>query len=358
MKIKCSFILLISFFIFPGCVNKEKAVTRRLWQLEREAAIAIQTQDYSQAEKKFLNALDLKPDLEHIKNNLAILYAEYVNEPEKAIKIWEELMKEKPSNAAYHNNIAGVYWREGELDKAIESYQKSTEFHKSYHMPYYNMAQIYMEKKDWKMAEEMATRGYGFAQGDARMNQIYIKSLLLNGKREQSKELIQKVPVDSTLRKSLDLTLVRIYIGDKNYSEVASLIDSLLSKDPSNELYLAEKVELLSAQNASIDEIEKVFLQMELIEQSQLLPWLKKLVQARKEYADSNLDKAMVLLDEMEGLGIAYFEGLRLQLMATIFRDQHKYDRVEELMEEVLFFAPERVIISDDAIVSENEEER
>lgn len=354
MKRKCGCILLIGLFIFSGCINKDKATIRRIGQLEKEASLALQTQNYSLAEKKFLAILDLRPNLEHIKNNLAILYAEYVNEPDKAIIIWEELLKEKPSNAAYHNNIAGVYWREGELDKAIETYQKSTEFHKSYHMPYYNMAQIYMEKKDWKMVEEMAATGYDLAQSDIRMNQIYIKSLLLSGKREKCKEIIQKASADGSLRKALDLTLVRIYIGDKNYSEAASLIDALLMKDPSNELYLAEKVELLSAQNASIDEIEKVFLQMELIEQSQLLPWLKKLVQARKEYADSNLDNAMALLGEMEGLDIAYFEGLRLQLMGTIFRDQHKNAEAEEFMKKAFFLAPERVFLSD--IIFEKEE--
>lgn len=350
MKRKCNYILLISLFIFSGCVNKDKAVARRIWQLEKEASLALQTQNYSLAEKKFLAILDLKPDLEHVKNNLAILYAEYMNEPEKAIKIWEELLKEKPSNAAYHNNIAGVYWREGELDKAIETYQKSTEFHKSYHMPYYNMAQIYMQKEDWKMAEKMAETGYGFGSSDSHMNSVYIKTLLLNGKREESKAIIHQAADGTSLKRSLDLTLVRICIGDKNYSEATSLLDDILAKDPSNELYLAEKVDLLSAQDASFEEIEKIFLQMELKEQSPIVTWLKKLIQARKEYADSNLDNALALLVEMgepKTPDLSYFEGLRLQLMATVLRDQHKLTEAEELMKKAFFLAPERVLPSD-----------
>jgi tetratricopeptide (TPR) repeat protein len=347
MKKRYGCLILFGLIVFAGCVDKEKAINRRVEILEEEASLAIQTQNYALAEKKFSAILDLKPDIEHINNNLAVLYAEYLNQPDKAVAIWEELLKEKPSNAAYYNNIAGIHWRSGELDKAIDNYQKAAQFHRSYHMPYYNMAQIYMEKHDWESAEKMAATGYNLAAGDLRMNIIYIKSLLLNGKRDQSKSLIQKAIERMPAGMQLELMLARILVGDGDYAEAETIIDKMLAQNPQNELYLAEKVELLAARGAETEEIEKIFMQIDAMKPSQLQPWLRQLYQARTEYAASNLENAKGILVDLERsipVTFQYFEGLRLQLMASVLRDQQKVEEAENLWNKAFYLAPERVL--------------
>lgn len=359
MKKRYGCLIFIGLMIFTGCVDKEKAINRRIEILEEEASLAIQTQNYALAEKKFNAILDLKPDVEHVKNNLAVLYAEYLNQPDKAVAIWGELLKEKPSNAAYYNNIAGIHWRSGELDKAIDNYEKAAQFHRSYHMPYYNMAQIYMEKHEWGSAEKMAATGYGLAAGDLRMNIIYIRALLLNGNRDQSKSIIHKALERMPAGMQLELMLARILIGDGHFTEAETIIDKMLAQNPQNELFLAEKVELLAARGAGSEELDKIFMQIETMKPSQLQPWLKQFYQARTEYAGSNLEKAMSLLVDLDRsipVNFEYFEGLRLQLIASILREQQKMDEAENMWNKAMFLAPERVSPFSEISLHTNEE--
>jgi Flp pilus assembly protein TadD len=331
-----------------GCVEKEHSLERRVSILEDEANAAMRSGNYEQAEKKFRAVLDIDPDKEHIQNNLAVLYAEYLNNTEKAIELWQDLVTTRPKNAAYYNNLANMYWQNGDLDKALETYKLSTEHHKQYHMPYYNMAQIYMIKENFKEAEIQARQGYNRAPNDHRMLTVYVRVLLINGKRDEARSIVENGL--STMQDSvfLNLMLARIHTGSKNYSDASRVITDALAKHPTNELLLAEKVELLHDRGENHDQIDKVFLQIDVLDNSQLMPWYEELEKARRQKKNSELDSAFKILEELEQKipgHLTYFEGLRLNEMANIMQLKNQHEKALDYRSRAIIFAPERVVL-------------
>jgi len=336
-----------------GCINKEQAVARRVRVLEEEASLALKTNNYQIAEEKFKEILSIHPTNEHVRNNLAILYAEFIKQPDEAIKLWEQLIEEKPQNASYYNNIAGVYWQSDELHKALSFYEKAANLHKSYHMPFFNMAQIYFSLNNFSKAEEMAAKGYSIARSDTKMKLLYLKALLLNLKRNEALAILRENEQESARSPIYDLMQARILLGDSKFDEATELIEKALVNHPNNELLNMEKVEIALARDPSADTTQ-IFQQLEKSDQfGRLKPWYSQLLTARRQLNERKLDTAvggLESLSEKIPSDFSYFEGLRLEALAKAYQELDKSELVAELYEKAFFFCPERVRLDKSAV--------
>ena len=77
------------------------------------------------AEKAFLRAYQLKPDIENA-NNLAANYADS-GQIDKAIYIWESIVRQQPGFATAHFNLATFYFQRKQYDLAIMHCDKVVE---------------------------------------------------------------------------------------------------------------------------------------------------------------------------------------------------------------------------------------
>lgn len=340
-------VILLAVTLLAGCVNKEKAINRKVKILEEEAGLAIKAQNYELAEQKLTAILELKPDAEHVQNNLAILYAQFRGQPRKAIELWEELIKINPKNAAYYNNLAGLYWSEQSYDKALEYYQESLKYHPAYHMPYYNMAQIYLDMKNTEMAEQMAVKGYELAKNDAKMNAVYAKVLLIVGKRDRALAITEALRSNYPNVLLNNLQISRILIGNGAYDQAETLLNQTLAEFPQNDLLLAEMVEMHIARGDAPEASDKLIQQLEVSPSRVFKTWYKLLFDARVALNAGNIEKAVELLNGLDGKipkEIYYFEGLRLLALSEAMEKEGNEDRAAALKREALWLAPERVV--------------
>ncbi|HPQ38834.1 MAG TPA: tetratricopeptide repeat protein [bacterium] len=339
-------VVLLAVTVLFGCANKEKAINRKVKQLEDEAGLAIKTQNYELAEQKFSAILELKPDAEHVKNNLAILYAQFLGKQKKAVELWEELIKTNPKNAAYYNNVAGLYWAEQSYDKALQYYQESIKYHPSYHMPFYNMAQIYMEMNNMEKAEEMAIKGYNLAPNDARMNLVYAKVLLIVGKRAEALAVTEKLRSNYPNVLLNNLEISRIHIGDGDYEQAEALLNESLAEFPQNDLLLAELVELGLARGDEAEATDKIIQQLEASQARIFQGWYTVLYNARLTLKNGDPEKAIEQLNGLSGVipkELYYFEGLRLIALSEAMMTVGREDEAAKLRGEALLMCPERL---------------
>ncbi len=339
-------LIVVSLIFLTGCVNKEKAVTRRIRILEEEANLALKTQNFTLAEQKMREILDLRPNIEHIQNNLAVLLAEYLNKPDQAIEIWNALLVEKPNNSAYLNNIAGIYWRKTELDKALEYYEKALQFHNSYYMPYYNMTHIYLAKNDLVKAEEMARKGYELAPSDSNMTLIFTRVLLLASKKQEVLEILKKQKETSqNLSNNLTLFYGRVLLGNQLVTEAESLIQEAIGKFPDDDLFKSELLEIKILKDNFSEDLESQFKAIDQTGNSHLQPWLTELYHARKLFAEGKTSDAIAASESLSGKFLPhhpYFEGLRLGLSAKLTLSAGNEALAKELSEKAFLLCPER----------------
>jgi len=81
--------------------------------------------NYAAAESNYLRALQLDPNLDPAKNNLAMRYVTENKKLEEALKLAQEIVAAAPSNANYHDTLSQVYEKLGNLDGAIASAQEA-----------------------------------------------------------------------------------------------------------------------------------------------------------------------------------------------------------------------------------------
>jgi protein O-mannosyl-transferase len=108
------------------------------------------------------------------------------------IRLWQDAVKKNPLSSRTHNNLGKAYYEKGRLDEALVHFQKSTatiqtHFAKQYNLtsledasvrkvanlaePHYNLASVYLDKNNLKMAE----REY---QTSIRLNPNYYSAYL------------------------------------------------------------------------------------------------------------------------------------------------------------------------------------
>lgn len=78
-----------------------------------------------EAQKAFLRAYQLKPDIENA-NNLAAIYADQ-GQIDKAISIWETIVARSPNFTTAHFNLSAFYYKQGKYDPAIRHCDKVIE---------------------------------------------------------------------------------------------------------------------------------------------------------------------------------------------------------------------------------------
>ncbi|MCD4655781.1 tetratricopeptide repeat protein [bacterium] len=345
-KYKFGLIVLVVATVMFGCVNKEKAINRKIKILEEEAGLALKTKNYDLVENKLEAILALKPEADYVKNNLAVICAQYSNKPDKAIQLWLEIIEADPKNAAYYNNIAGLYWKKNEYDKALEFYRKSTEYHPTYHMPYFNMAQIYIAKVDYVKAEIAATKGYEFAKTDSRMILVYAKTLLFNGKRDQALKVLTDARNNSPKVLIVNLDLARVLLGNGETQKAAKILNESLGEYPLNGILLAELIEVELLKKSEKTEIDKLFQQITASEARIFDPWLNDLFNSRKQLMNGHTEEALQALKKLAGKipeSFAYYEGLRLWEVSNAMKAIDGSSEVTEILNEAFVRCPERV---------------
>ncbi len=343
MKRLISFILIWSL-CFIGCVNKEKAIQRKLKVLEEEIGLAMMNQDFKVAEEKLLKSIELDPKSHVNRNNLAILYASKMNEPEKARELWTELLKEMPKNAAYLNNLAGIYQSLKDYEKAVELFTEAKKHHDSYHMPYYNIALIYLEQQKYPEALEELKKCHKLAADDYNVIAQLCKALILNGQWEEAKTLLQEKYDKYPKASFVSLILSRLHQRLGDYDASMKILDSSIESSPKVSLFYAEKIEIAFLQALDKSTIESLLTNYELTGDTVLNPWYPEMVRARIEIVFGSVSDGIQKLEALEGKipdEWKYYDGIRWHVLAEQYAKAGQSDRVAIANQKAIENTPE-----------------
>lgn len=115
----------------------------------REGRFRTAMQNYTEAE-----ALD--PSDAELKFRIALVYADYFQRLEDAVRYYQEAIRLKKDYSEAYNNLGTVYMRQKRWDDAIAMFQKALEnlYYATPEMAYYNLARAYEEKGDEAKAVE------------------------------------------------------------------------------------------------------------------------------------------------------------------------------------------------------------
>lgn len=115
----------------------------------REGRFRAAMQSYTEAE-----ALD--PNSPELKFRIALVYADYFQRLEDAVRYYQEAIRLKKDYSEAYNNLGTVYMRQKRWDEAIAMFHKALEnlYYATPEMAYYNLARAHEEKGEEAKAIE------------------------------------------------------------------------------------------------------------------------------------------------------------------------------------------------------------
>lgn len=151
-----SIALMSLVFILTSCASKEKELTpkeKRANLYYNQGTRELVAKDYTLALQKLLRANQLKPNDSRICNNLGMTYY-FKKDKASAIRFLNKAVKIDPENADAKLNLATIYMKENNYDKAEKIYRKLLEdlTYLGHNRTYYNLALISLKKENTTQA--------------------------------------------------------------------------------------------------------------------------------------------------------------------------------------------------------------
>jgi tetratricopeptide (TPR) repeat protein len=97
--------------------------------------------EISEAEKIYNQVLAQYPDNIDAKHLLGLVRGEQDRE-EEAVSLIEEAIRAKPEESAFHHNIAGIYRRMGQIEKAEQEFRRAIDLKPDYGEAYQGLAEV------------------------------------------------------------------------------------------------------------------------------------------------------------------------------------------------------------------------
>lgn len=160
----------------------------------------------------------LKADCDNLSSKQKFQYANIMLELEKyddAIEIYKKLNTDKPKWSCPWRHRGEAHWKNGELDEAVASLEKSIETRETHYDAYIMLADVLADMEKYEKALNTLEKGLTYYGKDIEdpeeevntvdMNFLYLDLLERNGKIEKAAEIREKleglVPDDERLKK-------------------------------------------------------------------------------------------------------------------------------------------------------------
>ena len=161
--------------------------------------------------------------------NLALLYSEEENKTAEAVTLLNESINKYQDKPELHNLLGWVYWKKGDIDKALAEYKLSVNIDPNQEDAQYNLAILLYNKRDLEQAkktfEKVLKLNNNNQKAIARLEDIETKDFVTV---ETKGVLI--IPSPSTRH----CYLGKQYLDSKQYSEAASTYETALELDPNS----------------------------------------------------------------------------------------------------------------------------
>jgi tetratricopeptide (TPR) repeat protein len=154
---------------------------------------------------------------------------------EESIEKFTEAITEDSENPIFYYYRGVAFEKTGDLDSAMEDYQKSVELKPDFILPTANIGKIYAKKKDFEKAIEFYKKAVELGDQDATNYYNYGICLMNLGKKEQAKEVLEKlISLDENCSDAY-YQLGIIYLGLGDSANAKEFLQKFIDLDPENQ---------------------------------------------------------------------------------------------------------------------------
>ena len=150
-----------------------------------------------------------------------------------AIKACLSLMETYPSSAILNITLGKCYFELGQMEPAISSYEKATEYQPKWTVSFVMLAQIYSSQGDASQAIENLKRAIALQPEDPEINSTLGIELLQNGDLDEAVEYLEKTLTQDPNSTSTLTMLGNAYNKKGDYKLAISYYKQVLELDPS-----------------------------------------------------------------------------------------------------------------------------
>ena len=154
---------------------------------------------------------------------------------EESIEKFTEAITEDPENPIFYYYRGVAFEKTGDLDSAMEDYQKSVELKPDFILPTANIGKIYAKKKEHEKAIEFYKKAVELGDKDATNYYNYGICLMNLGKKEQAKEVLEKLITLDEDYSDAYYQLGIIYLGLGDSANAKEFLKKFLDMDPDNQ---------------------------------------------------------------------------------------------------------------------------
>jgi tetratricopeptide (TPR) repeat protein len=153
---------------------------------------------------------------------------------EESIEKFTEAITDDPENPIFYYYRGVAFEKTGNMNSAMEDYQKSVELKPDFILPTANIGKIYAKKKDFEKAIEFYKKAVELGDQDATNYYNYGISLMNLGKKEQAKEVLEKLITLDENYSDAYYQLGIIYLGLGDSANAKEFLQKFLDLDPEN----------------------------------------------------------------------------------------------------------------------------
>ena len=145
----------------------------------------------SKAAKVLEHYLTIDPNNNRIETMLAGVYLE--NDSNKAIAVYDDVVKKQPKNVVAHNNLAWLYLEKNNISKALEHAEKAFELAPHIANIVDTYSKVLLGSGDKRAALKYASKASEIAEGkDVDIQLNYVEVLIANNRINEAKDLLSK----------------------------------------------------------------------------------------------------------------------------------------------------------------------
>jgi serine/threonine-protein kinase len=168
-------------------------------------------------------ALELQPDLPEALAQLAAFYYSAIKDYDRALEIFNRVIKSRPSFPFASGGLALIKRRQGKWEESISNYKKATDLNPREPGLAYQMGLTYIHLRRYKEGRLCLDRVLSIEPDffSAKISKVWL--YLIEGKTEEAKILL------NTLPKNEETDMSWLYLGmvKRNYQEVIDRLSSL-----------------------------------------------------------------------------------------------------------------------------------
>ncbi len=204
-------------------------------------------EEYEHAERYYLRALELDPELERAGFNLARALAEQERYAE-SLTLLQELLLSDPDNLRILEAIAYVEYRRGDIDAAISGYERVLDASPFRRDALYNLGVLLLEDGAELEARGYLAQAYDVSPEDPDVLHAYAEALFRTGRSEAGLSVLDDLREIPDLSKTYLRNAAGRYAEAEFYADALVLYDRLLADSPEDpEAFFAKARILLTA---------------------------------------------------------------------------------------------------------------